>query len=317
MRVLYFFPGNRKEPHLMIDFVLGLSKYYKVFVYGPYEQILNGKEISPVVYDETKPLKEVIDIIKPDVLLLSEYHLLVKHIKGYEELSKINYIPKISIEIDGYVFGELPNWHMSLGVDFVVARAPFKKSFFSVPSVWLPWSVPDEFYLREFTTNRFNKIIFFGGGRFGDSIFYRVRSRVIFLLERNDMLDYFNSQTFEMYRDYLRKYKCGLSCSFGELRMAPAKNCEIAASGCLLFTSDFIGRELIFGDKLFIEYKDDCSDVIEKAEDILTHDYSELAYSAWKIVGEKHLQSMRIEEFYNVIESVVKGVKVGDKWNID
>ena len=317
MRILYFFTGYRGEPHLIIDFVLGLSKYCDVFVYGPFEQEFNGKEISPLHYEEDKPLKEVIDVIKPDLILLAEYHMLINKIKRYEDLSKINYIPKVSIELDCYNLAEAPTWHSLMGVDFVVARAPFKKSFFSVPSIWLPNYVPDEFYLKEFTKNRFNKIIFLGNGRFSSSIYYAVRKRAIFLLERNDMLDYFPSQSFVIYRDYLRKYKCGLSCSFFSLNMAPAKNWEIPGSGCLLFTSDFIGRELIFGEKLFIEYKNDCSDIIEKAEDILTNDYDELAYEAWKVVGEKHLQSIRVKELYNALNSVLKNEQVEDKWNIN
>jgi spore maturation protein CgeB len=98
--------------------------------------------------------------------------------------------------------------------------------------------------------------------------------------------------------------------------MPPAKDWEIPASGGLLFTNDFIGRELIFGDKLFVEYKDDCSDVLEKAEDILSNDYSDLAYSAWKVIGEKHLHSRRIKELHDILYSILTGKKVEDNWNI-
>jgi len=98
--------------------------------------------------------------------------------------------------------------------------------------------------------------------------------------------------------------------------MPPAKNWEIPASGGLLFSNDFIGREQIFGDKLFIEYKEDCSDVVEKAFDILHNDYSDLAYSAWKIIGERHLHSQRIKELYDILVAVLKGKQVPDRWNI-
>ena len=316
MRLLHLYTGTRSVPHLMIDFVLGLSKYCEIFIYGPDEHESRGDKVAPIKYDEGKPLKEVVDIIRPDILVLPEYMLLTKDIKGYEEIKNINYIPKVSIEVDAYVFENLPQWHISMGIDFVISKGPWRKSHFSVPSVWLPFSVPDSFYLKEFTTDRFNKILFFGGGRFDFNELYKVRKKAIFLLERNDMLDYFPSNTFSMYRDYLRKYKCGLSCSFSRLKMSPAKNFEIAGSGCLLFTNDFVGRELLFGDKLFIEYNPDCSDIIAKAEDILTHDYSDLAYAAWKVVGERHLDSIRILELYNILNSIMKNEKVEDRWNI-
>lgn len=317
MRILHFFDGRRLEKHLQVNYILGLSKYCDVFIYGENEQELNGTKISPIAYEKTKPFKEIVDTIKPDMLVLPEYAILTGNMEGYEELSKINDIPKVSIEGDAYVMKDRLNWHISMGINFVVSRAPFGKSYFGVPSVWLPFSVPDEFYLKEFTVNRLNKILFFGGGRFGANMFYGIRRKAIFLLERADMLDYFPPDSFEMYRDYLRKYKSSLSCCFGDLNMGPAKNWEIPASGCLLFTNDFIGRELIFGDKLFIEYKKDCSDVVERAEDILAHDYSELAYAAWKIIGDKHLSSLRVKELYNILNAVLNGVKVEDKWNID
>jgi spore maturation protein CgeB len=263
-----------------------------------------------------KPLKEVVDAIRPDLLLLAEYHFLTGKIKRYEDIKEIKDIPKVSIEVDCYNLNKAPGWHKTMGIDFVINRAPFPKSFFSAPSVWLPDSVTDEFYLKEFTYDRFNKIVYIGGGRFSSSVYYKPRKKAIFLLERHDMLDYYPTHSFEFYEDHLRKYKCGLSCNLYPLNMAPNKSWEIAASGCLLFTSDFIGRELIFGDKLFIEYKSDCSDIIEKAEDILTHDYSDLAYEAWKIVGERHLQSTRIEELYNILTSILNGKKVEDRWNI-
>lgn len=317
MKILHFFDGRRLESHLQVDYILGLKKYCDVVIYGPYEHTLNSADISPIRYNIDKSLKEVIDEVKPDMLVLPEYAILTSQIRGWEELSNISSIPKVSIEIDAYVIDKELKWHTSMGINFIISRGPFNKSYFDVPSVWLPWSVPDDFYLKEFTRNKLNKILFFGGGRFGKNEFYKTRRKAIFLLERKDLLDYFPPNTYVMYRDYLRKYKCSLSCSLSELRMPPAKNWEIPASGGLLFTSDFIGRKKIFGEKLFIEYKDDCSDIIEKAEDILCNDYTDLAFLAWKRIGEMHLHSIRILELYNVLKAILEGNKVEDRWNID
>lgn len=317
MRLLHFFDGRRIESHLQIDYILGLQKYCQVFIYGPFEQTRNGKEISPVAYNASTSLIDVVKTIKPDVIVLPEYAIFHSQFQSCEEISKITDIPKISIEIDSYVIDKSLKWHTALGIDFIISRGPFRKEYFDVPSVWLPWSIPDEFYLKEFTSSRLNKILFFGGGRFGANKFYKTRRQAIYLLERADLLDYFPPNSYRMYRDFLRKYKCALSCSLSDLHMPPAKNWEIAGSGGLLLTNDFIGRKVIFGDKLFVEYKDDCSDIVEKATDILTNDYSDLAYMAWKVIGEKHLHSKRILELYNIINSVVSGKEVPDNWNID
>jgi len=161
VKLLHFFDGRRIEKHLQIDYIIGLRKYCDVVIYGPYEQEHNGKEISPIKYSKETKLLDVVNIIKPDMLVLPEYAIVKSQLDGCEELAKVTDIPKVSIEIDSYEIDKSLKWHTTLGINFIVSRGPFKKEFFDIPSIWLPWSVPDEFYLKEFTKEKLNKNIIF------------------------------------------------------------------------------------------------------------------------------------------------------------
>ena len=73
----------------------------------------------------------------------------------------------------------------------------------------------------------------------------------------------------------------------------------------------------LFGDKqCYFEYKDECSDVIEKAKEILNdHDkVAEITKNAIDIVLERHTHEKRAIELYNILHSLVSGVEIPRIW---
>ena len=320
MRVLHIFDGRRIEPHLQIDYILGLQKYCDVFIYGPSEHEINGSVLSPIKYDADLMYTKIVDLLKPDMILLPEYAIL-KMLPNYKSIGDVVNTKKVSIEVDSYSYDAINAQLIELGIDFIISRGPYQKGYFAAPYTWMPWSVPDEICVDQVNYhNRFNKIVFVGGGRDSQNRFYDTRRMAIRLLEVSNMLDYFSQLDYKKYLDVITKYKCGLSCSLSSLQMAPAKVWEYMARGCLVLCPWFHGSESIFKDeKCYVQYESDCSNLFDVVNYVVDNEAicEQIAINGWKTVCDKHTHTKRVKEMYDVLESVLNGNEVVDKWSVD
>jgi hypothetical protein len=236
--------------------------------------------------------------------------------------TSIKNIPVVSMEIDYYVSKDNPEIFKKVGIDFIINRGPYPDNVYKVPHVWLPLSAHNMFYTDEksgYMSKRFRKMLFIGGGRYSRNKYYSIRQKAIRLLEAENIIDFYETAPPKTYSDFLGKYIGCLSCTFADLEMAPAKTFEIMASGAALLTTNFIYKDILFGNKqCFFEYKKDCSDVVKKTIEIL-NDYdfvAEVTKNALQRINNYHLHSHRILELYNILEAIVSGNEVPKKWGI-
>jgi hypothetical protein len=323
MKVLHFFDGRRNNTRIIqIDFMLMLQQYCTLYIYGPKENEWNGEEISPLKFNNKLSFVDVVKELNPDVVIMPEYDLSKLMIRGMGNLKKIKSIPKVSIEIDYYSILDTPNWFKKIGIDFIINRGPYSDSVYRVPHVWLPWSAHDMFYTDEtsdYFSDRIRKVVFVGGGRYSRNKYYQIRQKAIRMLEEKKLVDYIETAPPRTYKKFLSEYEIGLSCSFKGLQMAPAKVFEIMASGAVLLTTHFIHKDILFGnEKCFFEYREDCTDLLDITEKILSDfDFAEaVTKNALRVINTKHLHKHRIKELYNILYALYDGTPIPKVWGV-
>ena len=320
MRILHFWDGRRGTPRrLQIDFVKKLANHCEFYVYGKNEDAHNGKEMSPIVYQTSRNIQEIVDELKADILLIPEW-AIGRNVIGLKDCK----IPIVMMEVDWYATDQCDqDFYKNNNIEHIITRAPVSFEDQGIKSVWLPLSVNNkEFYTNPNTNylhGRKNKVTFVGAGPGSRNKFYIDRIKAINKLNNSEHFESVGIRYPSIYASTLKEYIGALSCSFSELKMAPAKVWEIMACGCALLVSDFYYRKRLFGEEecMFI-YKNDLSDIDDKVNEIVSDLDKVKAYTktALNVIQNRHLDSHRILELYNILKAINEGKEIPKIWGL-
>ena len=293
-----------------------LKQHCECNIYGreelqPYEEKLNDRYI------------ELYDKHKPDVVICYSAMLLEK--QGIIPFRNMNCL-KICIEGDYHnMFGK-EKWYRDNKFDHMILRNANDPSKIGIPSVWWPWSANyKEFYSMGNGPRK--NIIGFAGSTVHRLYVIRKKARSVLLsvdLLDDKIKDIMNSERDGdiwmdqgKYQDYLRSIRGILTST--ENRGPFAKTFEAMASKTTVLSSPVIHKDLLFGGKeCFVEYKKDCSNIIQKAIKIRNEpEYAKtVARNGYEQFLKKHTTPKRVEELYNHINNLLKGKEVEKKWGL-
>ena len=308
----------RYNKWLTTEFMKEVANHTNLCLYGPrLEQYF--PDLVPLLYKKDMPFKEIVEILEINIIVMhtkntvfTDYHpeSLFSNFKNEcwlaEDFAKID-VPKVCLEID-YHYEKDDKWYQEMGIDLILQRH-YSQSLRqqTIPMKWLPFSVNPEIFKPNSEKIRNKKICFAGSlGNFRKET-YRYRRRACEVLLRNNLIDVFSyyEKIGERYISCLQNYVSHLS-SGSMFDLTSGKNFEIMASGSVLLTNRFSGMEKLFPQNAYCLYKNDCSDIIQKAERIIRDDsYREqIAQEGRKCILKKHTNNIRAKEFISILEKL-------------
>lgn len=330
MRILWMYENKPKKndssglaKRIHYGFITKLDQFKNVElkIYGPGQDM--PSKYVPIGYNRSTPFSFLKKRIRPDVVLL----YTIGNVKKWLPRDFIDAkIPKIMIEVDWwYVLDREMPWYKEWGIDFIIHRGSITQGAPGVPSTWLPFSMnEDDFteYQRVKLRHRIKSIGFVGrgaGARMRGASVYQNRFKCINALQKFELIKVEGKVGHEKYPASIAKYFCCLS-DCGRLHSPPAKTFEIMGSGTLLYTDPFKGFRSLFGqNEVCVFYKNDRSNVVEKAKQITVMDVDELQTivdTGVKIVNQKHLDTHRITELKYIIETYLETGRVEQLWAV-
>ena len=308
-----------------------------IYQYGPGEQELWGTQIAPLEYDKAHTMDDILKFFNPDVVLLFSWVGVRKWLKSRSKYSRN--IPFVCLSGDYFsVPPKFKGWHDQW--DLLIHRGnchddPER----TVPSVWLPQALSErEFYTdpeRDYLDGRENLIVWVGN----TSKFPHYETRITALKKlrptgllkdigllnldqdsRKAKLKLTVKQTMEVTEAYpktLKKYIGAYTCAGHELHSTLAKHFEIMGSGTAMLTQSINLSDVLFGKKqCFFTYKDDLSDLIPMAKEIL-NDHAKVkkvTENALRVINKYHLHHHRRIEFYDILKAMINGQEIPRKW---
>jgi spore maturation protein CgeB len=304
LKILHLY-NNWKHHAIRIQygFVTKLQKYCEFYVYGPGE----SHQLAPIKYDRAIKVKDLLKIFNPDILLLHMWGCVNWIPKDFKDAN----VAKVMIEAD-YEQNPNKNLYKDLKLDLLIQRGSFS-TLYDPPSVWLPWSANEKEFFIDTKIKRKNVVIFMGASTPNEP-FYDIRRKALNVIPKAHLT---NLGTFAggEYPQLLREHTIALNGN-GQQKSV-AKVFEIMASGTVLLTNKLKMREVLFGkDQCYMEYKDDCSDLVKKVNKLLKDDdyRNMLAKKGHDVVHEHHLDKHRVKELYNILKKLLEGKEVERKW---
>jgi len=327
MKILYIHHDTRFARNVseLVYFINGLGKYCDLVVYGK-RNIRFDHTAKKVEYN--KKNDDVINVIKrekPDILLVGK----TKRIESIEE-SLGDIVPTVIIEQEfigrnNSKNGLVARMSKKHNISALIVRGyhPEALNIVDCPVYWLPFAANEQEFYTELVdhSDRIPKIFFMGHAA-GDmkrrkNRFYRVRTKALFKLKEAGLLPppyrkRYTSTRRKVYLYHIRKYYGGLSCAFGPLKQIPLKSFEIMATGTALLTQEIrpeIKEQLFGNEQHYFVYKDDCSDVVDVADELLTNHSlrKEVCSRALHTINMRHLHKHRVLELWQMLDSVVRG----------
>jgi glycosyltransferase involved in cell wall biosynthesis len=236
---------------------------------------------------------------------------------------------KICIEPDYHNFIGKEDWYRNNGFDYLFLRNANDTSKAGIPSVWWPWSADQNEFFPDNRKRR--NIIGFAGSSVHELYVIRRKARDI-LLSNNLLEDKKKTiMASEMsegmwkgewsdqgkYQKYLRSIKAILTST--ENNGPFAKTFEAMSSETAILSSPIINKDLLFGNKqCYFEYKNNCGDVIEKANEILNNPelVKEVVMNAKEQFLEKHTTEIRVKELYDNLKRILESKEPIKKWGL-
>jgi len=322
VRILWYYKYNRYYNHdewLHAHFAKAISQYPGVELkfYGLYmEDLYPNMIVTKWDYDVT--FKDIVDKFFPDIIILNtksrmfrDYEPKHPEFPGNIWLPRgwDNYkvkIPRIMIEED-YFVEQNDDWYAQNNISLILQRHYSQylrgKENGKVKHLWLPFSIDPNIFKPNPNITRKNRICFAGANQGSPYVERREACR---LLSEANLIDIFNNKEKigDTYIKCLQEYTCHLSGCLTH-NINPSKNFEIMASGSVLLTNDASnGKDLLSPANSYMTYKTDCSNVLEKAKEIIgNYDLrKEVTENAMKCIAEKHTHEIRIKELLNIIE---------------
>jgi spore maturation protein CgeB len=121
------------------------------------------------------------------------------------------------------------------------------------------------------------------------------------------------------YSKVLSSYRSMLTSTNMFISKSPhAKFFEIIASGSIALTNRFDHSDVLFKNKCWVEFKDDCSDVVDKARWIMNNENEcrNMRDEAHREFLEKHTDDIRLQELYDVLKTQLESRELYKKWSI-
>jgi hypothetical protein len=307
MKIISILPVHDPETKLNYRINIGfinklntLCEYYGIQAYNRKGVIYTAEEL----YEKYKP---------DAMLLLAHSNLLDGYLKDIPCL-------KVMISVDYRKIEERKKfyWYKNNQFDLVIQRGIYDNGSFEknigIPSVWLPYSADEmEFYpVKE----RIPRIGFTGTTSQSS---YAQRRKALQLLEQENLINNSGRLSGMGYSYFLRIHRAILTdtrLGKSSIYSPHAKAFEIIASGSVLLTPP-TNIEILPKD-CYIEYKNDFSDIIEKAEWILTNKdgCDRISKNAYNEFLKNHTDTVRIKELYGNIKSMLEGKELVKKWMI-
>jgi len=257
---------------------------------------------------------DIYDEYKPDAFLLLAHSEVLN---GY--LRNISCL-KVMIAVDFYKVIERQrfDWYKNNKFDLVAQRGIYDTKLFDkhigTPCFWLPYCADE----KEFYPYDGEKIPLIGfSGTISSS--YKQRKKAIELLEENNLIDNGGKITEPLlYTSFLRKHVAMLTSteiSKSGIRSPHVRMFEIMASGSMVLSPGF-DHNLLSG--CYMKYKDDCSDIVEKARSIIhnTYKYDIMIKKGYEDFLKNHTDNIRVKELYDNIVNMIEGRDIVKKWGI-
>jgi len=318
MKILWLDHASRAGRHdkwLHLEFAKYLKRYVtNVFFYAPRMKEVEP-QFTPIKYDKKLLMKDIVSKLGIDLIIMDTRSAMFDNyfpVAIYpnhagksscwlpEDFREVK-TPKICIEED-YHYEYTDRWYEEMGI-----RAIFQKHYSQyirkmvLPVEFFPFSV-DTGIFKPQNRQRKNKICL--AGTLIDSI-YIYRERAIKELAKEGLVDVYKGMEMVggKYVECLNDYVSHLSGA-SRYNLSPAKTFEIMASGSVLLTNKFMGIEDMLDEGSYVTYKDDASDVIEKAERILKDkEYvNNINKKAQACIQRRHTHDVRIKEFLKQVE---------------
>lgn len=285
--------------HLTYDDSIVLQPYQKettlseLYEKYPFDVILTGTKSR--CFENYRP-----PLVPPPAEEIREECLLPSDFKEWKGI-KIDLIEDYHYETDN-------EWYKEMNFQMVLQRHPanvdrfYKNDAQGIKCNAFPFSVDVELFKSD-NQKRINKLAI------SASVVHEIyvwRKMLLDKLVPLGLMEDFKEQR-KVGNDYLKCLKEYIShgnCS-SIYDILPAKCFEILASGSILFTDDNpkCGMYEIFDKDIFVTYKRDGSDIIDKANYILNNpeEMKEKAVKARQHILENHNHQTRIQELVNLI----------------
>jgi len=322
MKILWlyrFFPEWEYDNWLHMKFVeyISQNQLHDIRAYGP-RLDEKYRHLLLALYDPRHTLEELYTLFQFDVIICCTKGRMFEMYNPFKKTHKNMWLPsdfaswkktpKIMLEED-YHYEENDEWYADMKFDLILQRH-YSQSLRQqqIPMKFFPFSVDTKSFTSS-TPNRTNNRkwrVAFVGNRLAPV--YLHRRTAVEVLTRYGLIDDLSSlQRIHgvEYLDLLKSYIGFISCG-STMEICAAKNLEIMASGALLITNKFIGREMILPDDTHITYENSCSDLIHKVRNALAkqEDTIEIIKRGRDYVQQYHSHDIRVKE----LEEIVKGL---------
>ena len=317
MKILWLYSYNKinaYNSHLHVDFFRTLGKQEGTEVMGYGYRLEEGyPDLAPITFNPNKTLENIKKEFDFDLIIVNGrsrmfYNILINKSSWLPKDFNKCKIPKIMIAIDFHYETEKQcSWYSELGIDLILQRHLINmykgEQRTNIKNMWFPFSVNTDIFKPDFNIKR-NKKIGFVGSEF---LVYIHRKKAINILQDNKLIEVSKGKMIG--NDYIKNLQSYISHLSGSSSydITPGKMFEIMASGSLLFTneSEKYGLRDLFPMDSFCTYKEDCSDIIEKANMIITNPnyIKQTTSKALKCVRERHSHEIRAKELIQIIEN--------------
>lgn len=225
---------------------------------------------------------------------------------------------KVVLEED-YHYEKNDNWYFENNVNLILQRhysQSLRKD--KVKMEFLPFSV-DIAAFNSWTTvyphgNSILKIplarrknIGFCGSHMDKAYIYR-KNAIEKLMNHGLAISYSKAGVIRVAGEYLqilRSHVGYVSCG-STYQICAAKNFEIMACGGVLLTNKFQGIELIYPENTYVSYKEDMSDIVDKAKKILNEpDYvTQIVTNARECIMNCHTHDIRLKQLLEILRGL-------------
>ena len=326
MKILWlykYFPSYDFDHHLHMSFAKFLSSYPDIYLKAYGSDLEKGYPlINLCPYNSKLSLKQIYKNYQFDIIIINtksrcfEYYdpkmKITKNCWLPNDFSNWTKTPKVVIEED-YHYETKDDWYKDMGIDLILQRhysqslrqdtVPMKFFPFSVDTGYFNSSCTEVIYKQNYLSLpyiRQKKICFVGNI---EDPCYKYRKMAINILEKKGLADNFggSKEVDGQYLQILRKYIAYISGGSTH-EICAGKNFEIMASGGILFTNKFLGIDLLFPENTYCSFKNDGSDILEKALKLLIdHDYAmDILKNARKCIYQKHTHDVRTIEILEI-----------------
>jgi hypothetical protein len=317
-------------------FLLKLNDHCDLTIYGSGSKVVNtylgneAKNYNLVPHNKEFTVDEMLqECGKPDVILMHQ-QVAARSLKpkGFDRCK----IPKAIMYFDTYVHDEhhgnvvKSNFVKEQNINLVIrrgCRSFYDSDIWTVPSVWLPFSVREENYYTDLSTRylygRRNMITFVGSGHESKNTLYKALKKGVGILKGEGLMAYQGIVGVDAYPNALKSYVAALSYTFEWYKGHPAKLFELMGSGTGVLTQSFSNKKELFGeDEVCWEVENDCFNLVEQAKRVLDpKERKDLYYrtrNALNVINTRHLDKHRIIELIDILKALAGGSQIPSIW---